>query len=349
MDSGEPNPDFEGADRRYAQLKRLHEAGNISEVEFDEQLSRSMVQDQWGRWWVKSRKSGEWHYHDGSTWVRSTPPGYAPTDAGNGGTRHRRGIGPVVILALLVVVVVVVGAAVGAVMYLNIIRPQLAEQADKREGGERVDQSKGNEEPDAGVKAAPGHKVIQAPAGGLTVEVPAGWEADTGEDSEFPSEAPGAVNWSSFAGEEITSSITTASSVNAWYNSDQPSTGAYLVASKALARDYSNDELIYSGIFSDLANVCDQGPYEDFDNSSLKGKTQIWYNCRGLGIINIMVAAAPEGRECVVVLQARIANEAGRDPVQHMLDTVDADCGKIAETEHRGVAFASLGADIPAG
>ena len=35
-----------------------------------------MVQDSEGRWWAKHRKTGEWNYHDGETWVRGTPPGY---------------------------------------------------------------------------------------------------------------------------------------------------------------------------------------------------------------------------------------------------------------------------------
>jgi hypothetical protein len=34
-----------------------------------------MVQDESGRWWVKSPKSGEWHYNDGTTWVKGIPPG----------------------------------------------------------------------------------------------------------------------------------------------------------------------------------------------------------------------------------------------------------------------------------
>ena len=70
----EPAHYFEEADRRYAQLKRRHETGQITEEEFDEQLKRLMVQDEGGRWWAKARQSGEWHYHDGETWVRGIPP-----------------------------------------------------------------------------------------------------------------------------------------------------------------------------------------------------------------------------------------------------------------------------------
>src|ERR671917_2215284 len=91
MALGGSKPDFEEADRRYTHLKQLSEAGEITEEEFDEQLKHSMVQDEGGRWWVKSRKSGQWHYHDGRSWVRGTPPGYAqPTSSVGRSTRRAR-------------------------------------------------------------------------------------------------------------------------------------------------------------------------------------------------------------------------------------------------------------------
>ena len=74
MDFEGPRLDFEEVDCRYAELKRLHEAGDVTQEEFDEQLKRLMVQDEEGRWWAKAPQSGDWHYHDGETWVRSTPP-----------------------------------------------------------------------------------------------------------------------------------------------------------------------------------------------------------------------------------------------------------------------------------
>src|ERR671916_1035164 len=71
--------DFREVERRYAGLKRQHEAGTISDEEFDDQLKQLMVQDDQDRWWAKSRKTGEWHYRDGEAWVRGTPPGYEPS------------------------------------------------------------------------------------------------------------------------------------------------------------------------------------------------------------------------------------------------------------------------------
>jgi hypothetical protein len=61
MDFGgeEPKLDFKEVNLRYAQFKRLHETGIITDKEFVKQLKRLMVQDQRGHWWSKSRTSGE--------------------------------------------------------------------------------------------------------------------------------------------------------------------------------------------------------------------------------------------------------------------------------------------------
>src|ERR687894_1507044 len=74
MEYRESEIGFREADRRFAGTKRQLDAGSISEEEFDAQRRRLMVQDEEGRWWAKSRKGGEWNYHDGSAWVRDTPP-----------------------------------------------------------------------------------------------------------------------------------------------------------------------------------------------------------------------------------------------------------------------------------
>ena len=73
--------DFQEADRRYAEITQRQEAGDLTRVEFDEELKQLMVQDEEGRWWAKSRKTGEWHYHDGVAWVKDTPPGYQTPQA----------------------------------------------------------------------------------------------------------------------------------------------------------------------------------------------------------------------------------------------------------------------------
>jgi hypothetical protein len=65
---------FQEANRRYAELRRQRDAGIIDEEEFDEQLKQLMVLDDENRWWAKSRRTGEWLYHDGTAWVSGEPP-----------------------------------------------------------------------------------------------------------------------------------------------------------------------------------------------------------------------------------------------------------------------------------
>src|SRR5919202_2126391 len=90
MDFRGPKPDFEDVDRRYAYLKELHAAGNITDEEFAKQRKSLMVQDQSGRWWIKSRKAGEWHYHDGSAWVKGIPPGLQSTSGFGGASANKK-------------------------------------------------------------------------------------------------------------------------------------------------------------------------------------------------------------------------------------------------------------------
>jgi hypothetical protein len=42
----------------------------------------------------------------------------------------------------------------------------------------------------------------------------------------------------------------------------------------------------------------------------------------------ILGAAAPQGRECVVVLNARISDEGDRKVIEHLIDTFEVDCGR---------------------
>jgi hypothetical protein len=149
------------------------------------------------------------------------------------------------------------------------------------------------------------------------------WGVETGADSEKEGGA-----WSQYAGELLISSITTASSLEAWYSTGDVS-GAYIVASKALAQRYTNDELIHSLLFKGKDSNCTPGPYEDYNRPPYSGKIQTWYDC-GLGsATSYTLAAAPEGRECVVVLDARIASSADREEVEHLIDTFEVDCGRV--------------------
>ena len=56
---------------------------------------------------------------------------------------------------------------------------------------------------------------------------------------------------------------------------------------------------------------------------------QAW-NCSGSARTFITLAAAPKGRECVVMLHMAANTEADKKSAQHILDTFEADCGGIS-------------------
>ncbi len=203
--------------------------------------------------------------------------------------------------------------------------------------------------PEQPPEPAPGYKIVWDPTRSLAMEVPSDWEVATGDASESPpgvstrSQGDLLQGWSDFAGEEITSSITTSPDIDTLYSPGSVVPGAYVVASRTLAQTYTNDELIYSGLFEGMAYNCQDGGADDFDRPPLSGQMQTWITCRGRDVTNILVAAAPEGRECVIFLQIRTVSEADQEAVEHMLQTVRVDCGGIASAEDQGtVELASV-------
>ncbi len=166
----------------------------------------------------------------------------------------------------------------------------------------------------------PAYKTVTDGTGALSVEVPSGWEVMTGEDSEAQS------SWSSFGGESVGSSITASADLDTWHNTSGVP-GVYIVASRELAQRYTDDELVVSGP-NDFSASCDVGSRRDFDRRPYSGKMQAWKNCAGNGEANLVaLAAAPEGRECVMVLQIGTYGEADVEVGQRILDTFEVDCG----------------------
>ncbi len=335
MAFGEHEVGFREADRRYAELKRQHEAGKISGEEFDAQLKQMMVQDDEGRWWAKSRKTGEWHYHNGSAWVRDIPPGYQkrpltlPGEEGTpdhqswleqydersppaqttflgstpaqdqNGEEQRRGVPR---WALIAGGWVVLGATVlaGIAIFAMPI------------GG--------------GSGPAPGYDLVEHDTGKLSVEVPSEWEEHIIVDSEGEK----GRNWSGYLGENAGPSVTAVNGLDEWRNGTKGHQGVYMVASKRLAQEYTDDELVASGP-NDYSASCEAGTRRDFDRPPYSGRIQRWENCGGESDHTaIALAAAPEGRECVVVAQiGGYFQETDEKNIQHVLDTFEADCGEI--------------------
>ncbi len=224
-----------------------------------------------------------------------------------------------------------------------------SEESDEDEAGKVVGQSPpGGSEVEEGSEvqiavgeaagAAPGYNLIQDATGSLSAEVPPGWGVLIGADSEG---AGG--NWSNILGYGITSSITTAPDLQAWHNT-AGATGAYIVASRALAQSYTDDELFFLGpnqVHVQSAS-CPDTP-QNWDRPPYSGKIITCNNYDGTGATLQLVVAAPAGRECVVVLQVRTLGEADARAGQHILDTFEADCGGIAGAKTGDAELADAG------
>lgn len=163
-------------------------------------------------------------------------------------------------------------------------------------------------------------------AGALSVEVPAGWgEVVVGEDSEA------GKSWSAFAGANVGASVTAAPDLAAWSGVTGAS-GLYAVASRELAQDHTDDELVALGP-NDVSAACEPGARSDFSRSAYTGRVQAWKNCGGDPEASFLtLAAAPPDRACVVLLQVGMSGEVDADAGRHVLDTFEADCAAIPDS-----------------
>jgi hypothetical protein len=321
--------EFREADRRYAELKGQLDAGTISTEEFDAQRRRLMVQDDEGRWWAKSRKSGEWNYHDGSAWVPGIPPGYQPLEGSFGEStlnrqsrleqgeplqssqatlgdnapvedrnkaKQRRSVRRgLVIMAGLVGGVVLAGIVIIATGVGERLNPPLT------------------------------YNLVEHDSGALSVEVPSDWK----EQSTSDSEGEKGRNWSAFLGESAGPAIAAVNDLDAWRNGYKGHKGIYIVASKKLAQTKTDDELVALGP-NDYSSSCEAGTRQDFSRPPYSGRMQEWNYCTGEGDHTALtLAAVPEGRECVVLLQIGGYLQGDEGSIQHTLDTFEVDCSKI--------------------
>jgi len=65
---------FDDTERRFRELKKDLDAGDIDEREFEVELRKLQVVDEQGRYWMIGAQSGLWYFYDGEKWVQGEPP-----------------------------------------------------------------------------------------------------------------------------------------------------------------------------------------------------------------------------------------------------------------------------------
>jgi serine/threonine protein kinase/DNA-binding NarL/FixJ family response regulator len=243
-----------------------------------------------------------------------TPPASPPL-ARPGGVRdgdRRRRVLRWGLVAVLVAVAMPVGVGIIAWLLVPYIQPYF--QPDVRGGiGENS-------------KPAPGYDLMNHRSGALSVEVPEKWsERITNNPSEGEKARAG---WDSFAGESVTA-MTAANDLNSWRTGTKGHQGMYIAASKKLAQSYTDDQLVALGPH-DYSSSCQAGNLRDFNRPPYSGKIQEWNNCGGQSNHTALtLSAAPEGRECVVLLLIGGYLQGQEESIQHILDTFKADCSRV--------------------
>jgi hypothetical protein len=173
--------------------------------------------------------------------------------------------------------------------------------------------------------AVPGYDLLEHDSGALSVEVPSEWDERVVVDSE----GERGRNWSSLLGESVGPSVTAVDDLDAWRNGTVGHKGLYMAASRRLAQRYTDQELVALGP-NDYSSSCEAGTPRDFDRAPYSGKILEWNNCGGdSNHTALTLAAAPEGRECVVVAQIGGYLQNEEENIQHILDTFKTDCGRI--------------------
>ena len=125
--------------------------------------------------------------------------------------------------------------------------------------------------------------------------------------------------------------MTAVNDLYSWRNGTPGHLGVYMVASKALAQKYTDDELVALGP-NDYSASCEKGALKDFERPPYSGKMLEWKNCGGASDHTaITLAAVPTGRQCLVVAQigGYFQSQADKESIRHVLDTLQTDCSKI--------------------
>jgi serine protease Do len=98
--------------------------------------------------------------------------------------------------------------------------------------------------------------------------------------------------------------------------------GAYLAASSSLAQTYPNDVVDRVLDHEDFSGSCDYDGRSEYSDSVYTGQLDIWNNCDGTSQYHV-IAAVPEDRSFVVLLETTITSDADLEAEKQIINTFD--------------------------
>lgn len=139
---------FEEAERRYGELVRRREVGEVSDEDFREEQHGIMARDHDGYWWARLGDAGEWYRREGGEWLPGTPPGYGEGQIAGSAGLHNSDSEPEDKhgkLPIWIPVTGLIGVALIALVLIGwALVPHLREQSWFPGGGESAERAEGS-------------------------------------------------------------------------------------------------------------------------------------------------------------------------------------------------------------
>lgn len=157
---------------------------------------------------------------------------------------------------------------------------------------------------DGGGGAYSGYTAITDDSGALEVEVPSEWSEVNGTSWEFE-------------GETVGPGLSAATDLEA-YKDTWGEPGAFFGASSTLIQSYSVDQMLDS---FDYSQDCELDGRFDYEDAVYTGRYDFWMNCGQENTAFVVLAAVPEDRAYMAVVNILIASEADLEASERILGT----------------------------
>lgn len=145
---------------------------------------------------------------------------------------------------------------------------------------------------------------ISDDTGSLSVDVPVEWP-DTFSGSWI------------LADQDVGYTLIAAPSIDGFFNTwDTP--GIFFGASSSIVTQLTEDDLLDFHTFGDS---CDSTGRDDYDDGLYTGRMEVWENCGGLDTIVVNIAAVPQDRSFMMLVQMQVVGDADLDALDRAISS----------------------------